>query len=112
MTERSQRTHFAIRGARTHDTSPSGCVDCGDRNARRHRNAKMHLISRPRTRGRNIDGDGTRLLRWPHCRGGSTVQAEIVQAAGHGWDDIGAADRVVPFLLARLAPTSRPAAAS
>ena len=57
---------------------------------------------------RNIrDGGGTRLLRWPHCRGGSTVQAQIVQAAGHGWDDIGAADRVVPFLLARLAPTGR-----
>jgi polyhydroxybutyrate depolymerase len=50
----------------------------------------------------NSDLDGVRHLHWSSCRGGSSLDVEIVAGAGHGWDDIGAADRAMPFLVKRL----------
>jgi len=49
------------------------------------------------------DADGVRYLHWSACRGGSSLDVQIVAGAGHGWDDIGAADRAMPFLVQRLA---------
>jgi polyhydroxybutyrate depolymerase len=51
------------------------------------------------------DADGDRHLTWRSCRGGSRVEVQIAGDAGHGWDDIGAARRALPFLTARLAAT-------
>jgi polyhydroxybutyrate depolymerase len=48
------------------------------------------------------DLDGVRHLHWTACRGGSTLDVQIVSGAGHGWDDIGAAERAMPFLVQRL----------
>ncbi len=54
-------------------------------------------------RGRNTaDAQGVRLVGWTGCRGGSTIDVQVVRGAGHGWDDIGAAGRVMPFLLEHL----------
>lgn len=50
----------------------------------------------------NEDRDGVRYLSWNGCRGGSTLNVQIVGDAGHGWDDIGAAERALPFLRDRL----------
>ncbi|MCA1711184.1 MAG: hypothetical protein LC789_05905 [Actinobacteria bacterium] len=44
----------------------------------------------PRT---TADRRGARYLHWDGCRGGSTLDVQIVGDAGHGWDDIGAAGR-------------------
>jgi polyhydroxybutyrate depolymerase len=51
------------------------------------------------------DRTGTRYLHWAGCRGGSTLDVQIVADAGHGWDDIGAAQRAMPFLVERLTRT-------
>ena len=51
---------------------------------------------------RTADTDGARLVTWVGCRGGSTVDVQVVRGAGHGWDDIGAAKRAIPFLLDHL----------
>ena len=40
---------------------------------------------------------------WTGCRGGSTVEAHIVPDAGHGWADVGGAQRSLTWLLPRLA---------
>ncbi len=49
--------------------------------------------------------NGIELWRWPGCRSGSTVTAQIVPGAGHGWADVGGAARASGFLLPRLALT-------
>lgn len=55
-------------------------------------------------RGRTTaDGVGVRLVDWTGCRGGSTIAVQVVRGAGHGWDDLDAAARVMPYLLERLA---------
>lgn len=51
--------------------------------------------------GQNVD-----LVRWTGCRGGSAVEAVIVKAAGHRWEDVGGATRTRQFLLSRLRPTA------
>ncbi len=51
---------------------------------------------------RTADTDGARLVSWGGCHGGSTVDVQVVRGAGHGWDDLGAAGRAIPFLLERL----------
>lgn len=50
----------------------------------------------------STDREGARFLHWEGCRGGSTLDVQIVGDAGHGWDDIGAAERAMPFLVERL----------
>lgn len=42
--------------------------------------------------------------RWLYeqCRGGSTVEVQVVPGAGHGWADVGGAARAAAFLLPRL----------
>ena len=47
--------------------------------------------------------DGVELWRWSGCRGGGTVEAQIVPDAGHGWADVGGAERALAWLLPRLA---------
>jgi polyhydroxybutyrate depolymerase len=47
--------------------------------------------------------NGIDLWTWKGCRGGSTVQAQIVPDAGHAWADVGGAARATSFLLPRLA---------
>lgn len=49
-------------------------------------------------------GQGLRTVHWRDCRGGSTVDLQIVAEAGHGWESVGGAERAIPFLLERLAP--------
>jgi polyhydroxybutyrate depolymerase len=56
--------------------------------------------SRRESRANGID-----LWTWTACRGGSTVTAQIVPGAGHGWADVGGAARASGFLLPRLART-------
>ena len=46
--------------------------------------------------------NGIELWRWDGCRGGSTVEAQIVPGAGHGWADVGGAERALTWLLPRL----------
>lgn len=48
------------------------------------------------------DRPGGRDVRWTGCRGGSTVDLQIVTGAGHGWESVGGAARAIPFLEARL----------
>ena len=47
--------------------------------------------------------NGIDVWTYRDCRGGSTVQAQIVPGAGHGWADVGGAVRATSFLLPRLA---------
>ncbi len=49
------------------------------------------------------EANGIDLWTWSGCRGGSTVTAQIVPGAGHGWADVGGAARASGFLLPRLA---------
>ena len=51
---------------------------------------------------RTKDRADARLVRWTRCASGATVDVQIVREAGHGWDDIGAARRAIPFLVERL----------
>jgi polyhydroxybutyrate depolymerase len=46
--------------------------------------------------------NGIELWRWEGCRGGGTVEAQIVPGAGHGWADVGGAERALTWLLPRL----------
>ncbi|MCW2680472.1 MAG: hypothetical protein JWM62_1873, partial [Frankiales bacterium] len=46
--------------------------------------------------------DGIPTWRWEDCRGGGTVEAQIVPDAGHGWADVGGAERALAWLLPRL----------
>jgi polyhydroxybutyrate depolymerase len=46
---------------------------------------------------------GLAVWRWEDCRGGATVEAHIVPDAGHGWADVGGAERALSWLLPRLA---------
>jgi len=52
---------------------------------------------------RTTDRTDARVVRWSRCASGSSVDAQIVRDAGHGWADIGAARRALPFLVERLA---------
>lgn len=47
--------------------------------------------------------NGIELWTWDGCRGGGTVEAQIVPGAGHGWADVGGAARAATWLLPRLA---------
>ena len=47
--------------------------------------------------------DEVLVWTWSGCRGGSTVEAHIVPDAGHGWADVGGAQRALSWLLPRLA---------
>jgi poly(3-hydroxybutyrate) depolymerase len=46
--------------------------------------------------------NGVQVWRWDRCRGGGSVEAQIVPDAGHGWADVGGADRALAWLLPRL----------
>lgn len=46
--------------------------------------------------------NGIELWHWAGCRGGGTVEAQIVPGAGHGWADVGGAQRAMAWLLPRL----------
>jgi poly(3-hydroxybutyrate) depolymerase len=43
-----------------------------------------------------------RYVHWRGCRGGSTVDLQIIDGAGHGWESVQGAERALPFLQARL----------
>ena len=47
--------------------------------------------------------NGIDVWTFPTCRGGSTIQAQIVPEAGHGWADVGGAARASAFLVPKLA---------
>jgi polyhydroxybutyrate depolymerase len=48
------------------------------------------------------DVPGLRLVHWRGCRGGSTVDLQIVANAGHGWESLHGAMRAIPFLESHL----------
>jgi polyhydroxybutyrate depolymerase len=48
------------------------------------------------------DAPGVRYVNWSGCRGGSTVDLQIVAGAGHGWESVSGAARAMPFLEAHL----------
>ena len=48
---------------------------------------------------RDSNVNGIELWTWKGCRGGGTVEAQIVPGAGHGWADIGGAQRAMAWLL-------------
>lgn len=45
---------------------------------------------------------GIESWHWDGCRGGGSVEAQIVPDAGHGWADVGGAERALTWLLPRL----------
>jgi polyhydroxybutyrate depolymerase len=45
---------------------------------------------------------GVRYVHWAGCRGGSTVDLQIVAGAGHGWESVQGAKRALPFLESHL----------
>jgi len=45
---------------------------------------------------------GVHYLHWSGCRGGATVDLQVVAGAGHGWESVGGAVRAIPFLQQRL----------
>ena len=46
--------------------------------------------------------NGVRVWEYAGCRGGGTVDVQIVPDAGHGWADVGGAARAAAWLLPRL----------
>ena len=48
------------------------------------------------------DEPGVRYVHWQGCRGGSTVDLQIVAGAGHGWESVKGAMRALPFLESHL----------
>ncbi|MDT7573545.1 MAG: polyhydroxybutyrate depolymerase [Actinomycetota bacterium] len=48
------------------------------------------------------DEPGVRHVHWRDCRGGSTIDLQIVAGAGHGWESVQGAKRAMPFLEAHL----------
>ena len=52
-------------------------------------------------RRESTEGD-VEVWRWTGCRGGGSVEAQIVPDAGHGWADVGGAQRALTWLLPRL----------
>jgi polyhydroxybutyrate depolymerase len=48
------------------------------------------------------DEPGVRYVHWHGCRGGSTVDLQIVAGAGHGWESVQGAMRALPFLESHL----------
>jgi polyhydroxybutyrate depolymerase len=44
------------------------------------------------------DEPGVRYVQWQDCRGGSSIDLEIVDGAGHGWESVRGAARAIPFL--------------
>ena len=54
--------------------------------------------------GRHVTTDqpGVRYVHWQDCRGGSTIELQIVAGAGHGWESVRGAERALPFLEKRL----------
>lgn len=63
-------------------TNITGQAGCGDR--------------RESTEG-DVD-----VWSWSDCRGGGSLEAHIVPDAGHGWADVGGAQRALTWLLPRL----------
>jgi polyhydroxybutyrate depolymerase len=51
---------------------------------------------------RTTDLPDMRDVRWSGCRGGSSIDLQIVLGAGHGWESVHGAERAVPFLLDHL----------
>ncbi|MEX2289341.1 MAG: hypothetical protein WD794_03330 [Mycobacteriales bacterium] len=51
---------------------------------------------------RTSRSNGIELWRWDGCRGGGTVEVQIVPGAGHGWADVGGAERALSWLRPRL----------
>ncbi len=45
---------------------------------------------------------GVQTWRWADCRGGGSLEAQIVPDAGHGWADVGGAERALAWLRPRL----------
>jgi poly(3-hydroxybutyrate) depolymerase len=58
-----------------------------------------HAACGPHERSRT---NGIDVWRWGGCRGGGSVEAQIVPDAGHGWADVGGAPRALAWLLPRL----------
>jgi polyhydroxybutyrate depolymerase len=48
------------------------------------------------------DRDGVRYVHWRGCRGHSSIDLQIVVAAGHGWDSVDGTIRTIPFLESHL----------
>jgi polyhydroxybutyrate depolymerase len=48
------------------------------------------------------DTSNVRYVHWQGCRGGSTVDLQIVRGAGHGWESVRGAERAMPFLVSHL----------
>jgi polyhydroxybutyrate depolymerase len=47
-----------------------------------------------------------RYVHWAGCRGGSSIDLQIVAGAGHGWESVQGANRAMPFLEAHLLPAA------
>lgn len=51
---------------------------------------------------RTTTSNGIEIWLYEACRGGSTVEVQVVPGAGHAWADVGGAARASAFLLPRL----------
>jgi polyhydroxybutyrate depolymerase len=74
--------HMAPRSVTDTLTTVTGVAGCGERRTR--------------------TAHGITLWQWDGCRGGGSVEAQIVPDAGHGWADVGGAERATTWLLPRL----------
>jgi polyhydroxybutyrate depolymerase len=52
------------------------------------------------------DEADVRYVHWDSCRGGSTIDLQIVADAGHGWESVQGARRAMPFLESHLIPSA------
>ena len=48
------------------------------------------------------DEPDVRYVNWQGCRGGASVDLQIVAGAGHGWESVHGAARALPFLESHL----------
>ncbi|GAC1439658.1 MAG: hypothetical protein NVS3B26_02850 [Mycobacteriales bacterium] len=65
----------------------------------------LSIITTQARCGRPVTTDQAEVrdVDWRGCRGGSTIELQIVAGAGHGWKSVRGAERVLPFLEKRLA---------
>jgi polyhydroxybutyrate depolymerase len=64
----------------------------------------LTVMARQASCGKRTSKDRSdgRYVHWRGCRGGTTIDLQIVTGAGHGWESVQGATRAIPFLKAHL----------
>jgi polyhydroxybutyrate depolymerase len=68
----------------------------------------LSVMTRQAGCGRRTSRDepDVHFLHWRACRGGTTIDLQVVADAGHGWESVRGAARAIPFLEAHLLPST------